>query len=68
MAQELILEAKKKTKNFGASYPCQLAYCGAFDITGFSRPASYFGEVVFESRKDPYITVQNPYKFGEKII
>ena len=35
---------------------------------GFRRPASYFREVVFGLRKDPYITVQNPHKFGQHLI
>ena len=49
-------------------FPCQLAYSGDIDITGFRRPASYFREVVFGLRKDPYITVQNPHKFGQHLI
>ncbi|RDY31654.1 glycoside hydrolase family 2 TIM barrel-domain containing protein [Lachnotalea glycerini] len=53
---------------FGAKFPCQLAYCGDFDITGFRRPVSYFREIVFGFRKNPYITVQNPYKYGEHLI
>lgn len=53
---------------FGAGFPCQLAYSGDIDITGFRRPASYFREVVFGLRKDPYITVQNPHKFGQHLI
>lgn len=53
---------------FGAQFPCQLAYCGDFDLTGFRRPASYFREIVFGLRKEPYITVQNPYHYGENLI
>lgn len=53
---------------FGAQFPCQLAYSGDIDITGFRRPASYFREVVFGLRKDPYITVQNPHRYGETLI
>lgn len=53
---------------FGAQFPCQLAYSGDIDITGFRRPASYFREVVFGLRKDPYITVQNPHHYGEKLM
>lgn len=53
---------------FGAGFPCQLAYSGDIDITGFRRPASYFREVVFGLRKDPYIVVQNPYKYGEPLF
>lgn len=53
---------------FDAGFPCQLAYAGDIDITGFRRPASYFREIVFGLRKNPYITVQNPYKYGEMLI
>ncbi len=53
---------------FGAKFPCQLAYCGDIDITGFRRPASYFREIVFGLRKAPYITVQDPAHHGERLI
>lgn len=53
---------------FGAQYPCQLAYCGDLDITGFRRPQSYFREIVFERRTDPYIAVQRPDKYGQMLI
>lgn len=53
---------------FGAKFPCQLAYTGDFDICGYRRPASYFREIVFGLRKNPYIVVQNPDKYGKKLI
>lgn len=53
---------------FGAVFPCQLAYCGDFDITGFRRPVSYFREIVFGLRKDPYIAVQRPERYGKTPI
>ncbi|MBQ9009578.1 MAG: DUF4982 domain-containing protein [Clostridia bacterium] len=53
---------------FGAQYPCQLAYCGDLDLTGFRRPLSYYREIVFGLRQKPYIAVQNPYHFGEPLI
>ncbi|MGT2742544.1 glycoside hydrolase family 2 TIM barrel-domain containing protein [Streptococcus plurextorum] len=53
---------------FGAQFPCQLAFCGDIDITGFRRPASYYREIVFGLRKTPYITVQNPHHYGKKVI
>lgn len=53
---------------FGAGFPCQLAYSGDIDITGFRRPASYFREIVFGLRKNPYIAVQNPGKYGQHLI
>lgn len=53
---------------FGAAYPAQFAFCGDFDITGFRRPASYYREVVFGLTDKPYIAVQNPRHYGEKLI
>lgn len=50
---------------FGSQFPAQLAYSGDIDIIGFRRPASYFREIVFGLRKEPYIAVQNPYKYGQ---
>lgn len=53
---------------FGARFPCQLAFCGDIDITGFRRPASYFREIVFGLWQSPYITVQDPAHYGEHLI
>lgn len=53
---------------FGASYPCRLSYVGDFDITGFRRPVSYYRQIVFGLRKAPYIAVQDPHHYGEKVI
>lgn len=53
---------------FGAGFPAQLAYCGDMDITGFRRPASYYREIVFGLRKEPYIAVQDPEHYGQKLI
>lgn len=60
--------AGQEAGGFGAGFPCQTAYTGDIDITGFRRPASYFREVVFGFRKTPYITVQDPNKYGQQII
>ncbi|MCF0142029.1 MAG: DUF4982 domain-containing protein [Parasporobacterium sp.] len=53
---------------FGAQYPVQLAFCGDIDITGYRRPASYYKEIVFGLRKEPYIAVQDPAHYGEHMI
>lgn len=52
----------------GASgaYPWLLAYCGDIDIIGDRRPASYYREIVFDLRNQPYIAVQKPEHYGEK--
>lgn len=57
----------EKETPFGLGYPCQLAYCGDFDITGFRRPLSYLREIVFGGRRDPCIAVQNPWRYGEAL-
>ncbi|WP_425826610.1 glycoside hydrolase family 2 TIM barrel-domain containing protein [Streptomyces fractus] len=43
-----------------APYPWLTAWCGDIDITGHRLPASYFREIVFGLRSDPYIAVRNP--------
>lgn len=53
---------------FGAAFPAQLAYPCDIDLTGFRRPASYFREVVFGLRREPYIVVQNPHRYGQFLI
>lgn len=53
---------------FEAQFPCQLAYVGDIDITGFRRPQSYYREIVFGLRKEPYIAIQNPHHYGDKLI
>ncbi|MBR1758275.1 MAG: DUF4982 domain-containing protein [Lachnospiraceae bacterium] len=53
---------------FGAQFPCQLAYCGDLDLTGFRRPLSYYREIVFGLRKEPFIAVQDPAHYGQTLI
>lgn len=53
---------------FGAKLPCYLAYCGDIDLIGHRRSISYYREIAFGLRKAPYITVQNPTHYGEKLI
>lgn len=50
---------------FSATYPAQLSYAGDMDLTGFRKPQSYFREIVYGLRKEPYIAVQNPYRYGK---
>jgi beta-galactosidase len=46
-------------------YPWLTAWCGDIDITGFRRPLSYWREVVWHLRKEPYIAVLRPEHYGE---
>lgn len=53
---------------FGAKFPCQLAYCGDIDLLGYRRPLSYYREIVFGLRQEPYIAVQKPEHYGKTLI
>ncbi len=50
---------------FYGSYPWITAWCGDCDITGYRLPASYYREIVFGLRKDPYIAVIRPERYGQ---
>ncbi|MFK4834646.1 glycoside hydrolase family 2 TIM barrel-domain containing protein [Microbacterium sp. ZW T2_14] len=45
-------------------YPHLLAGCGDIDITGYRRPVSYYREIVFGLRSEPYLTVHPPRHHG----
>ncbi|MFF3378345.1 glycoside hydrolase family 2 TIM barrel-domain containing protein [Streptomyces sp. NPDC002680] len=47
-----------------APYPYLVAGCGDLDITGHRRPASYYREIVFGLRTEPYIAVRRPEHHG----
>lgn len=47
---------------FGA-WPWYLGYCGDIDICGQRRPQSYYREIVWGLRKDPYLAVGTPQHF-----
>jgi beta-galactosidase len=49
-------------------YPWITAWCGDIDITGFRRPISYYREIVWGLRKEPYIAVLKPEHYGHKPI
>lgn len=40
------------------------AWSGDLDITGKRRPVSYFREIVYELRKEPYVAVEDPAHYG----
>ena len=52
--------------NFAKPYPAYLAYVGDIDITGFRRPMSYYREIVFGRRSEPYIAVQLPEHYYDE--
>ena len=45
-------------------YPYLTAWCGDLDLTGWRRPVSYYREIVFGLRTEPYIAVQRPEHHG----
>ncbi|MFZ3572241.1 glycoside hydrolase family 2 TIM barrel-domain containing protein [Streptomyces sp. BH097] len=53
---------------FMASYPHLTADCGDIDITGHRRPASYYREIVFGLRIDPYLAVRRPQHHGSTYV
>jgi beta-galactosidase len=52
---------------FFAQYPQHLANCGDLDICGFKRPQSYYRDILWGVRKEPYIAVLDPQLYGKKV-
>lgn len=46
------------------AYPWFAAWSGDIDITGERRPISYYREIVFGLRTEPYLAVHRPQNFG----
>lgn len=55
---------EKAIAAFMADVPWVMAYCGDFDLTGDRRTQSYYREIVWGLRKQPYIGVQRPQRHG----
>ncbi len=51
--------------SFMGEYPWLTAWCGDIDITGHRRPQSYYREIVFGLRSDPYVAVRRPNRQGQ---
>ena len=51
--------------SFMGEYPWLTAWCGDIDITGHRRPQSYYREIVFGLRSDPYVAVRRPEHHGQ---
>jgi hypothetical protein len=47
------------------SFPWLLSAAGDIDITGERRPASYYREIVFGLRSEPYLAVRRPHTRGK---
>lgn len=46
-------------------YPWYISGCGDIDITGFRKPVSYWREIVWGLRSEPYIAVQRVDRYGQ---
>jgi hypothetical protein len=55
------------TSPMPSAYPEVTAWCGDIDITGHRRAVSYFREIVFGLRHDPYIAVNPPSNHGRLV-
>ena len=58
--------ADEGPQSFGAPFPWRTAWCGDIDITGHRRPVSYYREIVFGLRAQPYIAVHPPSNFARE--
>jgi beta-galactosidase len=52
---------------FHGEYPWLTAWCGDIDIAGYRRPQSYYREIVFDLRDEPYIAVLRPHHQGRAV-
>ncbi|MBL7493814.1 DUF4982 domain-containing protein [Frankia sp. AgB1.9] len=53
--------------NHQGGFPWLAAWCGDVDITGHRRPASYYREIVFGLRAEPYLAVHRPDRHGQPV-
>ncbi|MGP0031610.1 MAG: glycoside hydrolase family 2 TIM barrel-domain containing protein [Acidimicrobiales bacterium] len=51
---------------FNGAFPWLTAWCGDIDITGHRRPQSFYREIVFGLRSDPFVAVRRPQHHGER--
>lgn len=54
------------TMNFSNRFPERAAYIGDIDLIGYRRPISYYREIVYGLRKEPYIAVERLNRYGMK--
>lgn len=54
-------------QSFYGSYPLKAAYCGDLDLLGDAQPIAYWRQIIWGGRTAPYIAVQHPEHFGQKV-
>jgi beta-galactosidase len=47
-------------------WPFHLANCGDIDICGFKRPQSYYRDILWGMRQEPFIAVHDPLNYAKK--
>lgn len=60
-------DAVDSATSFATQYPGISAFSGDIDLIGFRRPASYYREIVFGLRSQPYIAVHRPHRYDSEI-
>lgn len=63
---KIVYDPKELLSGLIGVYPWLTAWVGDIDITGNRRPMSFYREIVFGLRKDPYIAVLRPENY-EKV-
>ncbi|ACI19277.1 glycoside hydrolase family 2 TIM barrel-domain containing protein [Dictyoglomus thermophilum] len=58
---------ENEARNFLGHFPWLISNCGDIDICGDKKPQSYYRDIVWGLRKDPYIVVLPPEIYGRKI-
>jgi len=53
---------------FQGAWPWLTAWCGDVDITGHRRPQSYYREIVWGLRADPFLAVLRPEHHGKPVV
>ncbi|KQR50794.1 glycoside hydrolase [Leifsonia sp. Leaf336] len=61
-APQYLAEGEQPT--LSAGFPWIAAWCGDLDLIGGRRPASFYREIVFGLRPEPYIAVNRPGRDG----
>lgn len=56
------------SRPFANHWPDRIAYCGDIDITGYRRTISYYREIVYGLRQQPYIAVERIEHFNKPCL
>jgi beta-galactosidase len=64
----VVYDETERGHGVSGSFPWLTAYCGDIDINGNRLPISYYREIVFGLRTEPFIAVQRPEHYGKQPI